>query len=99
MVEDALAGETALFTQQRREAQECKVFLESPVWHWLQAHLRRSQVRHIAAVSAMGLTPDERLIRLGKLALITEILERPEDLVRRLHHYERRDELTFPEMS
>lgn len=70
-----------LLETQLKEAREVQSFLASPAWNWLKDRLtKQRKLLMTKAVSIGGqppLTRDERMILMGKLALVEEILSRP----------------------
>lgn len=81
-------GENPLYDRNLAEAKELATFVNSPVWVWFKALLQRVQPRLMAAATAKGLATDERLITLGKLALVSEVLDRPGMLLALLRNHE-----------
>lgn len=74
-------GENPLLDAQLAEAQAVKAFLSSPVWTWLNDRLQRQRKALMAKAVSIGgdrpLSTDERMILMGKMALVEEILSRP----------------------
>jgi hypothetical protein len=95
-------GENPLLDAQLKEALEVKAFLDSPAWTWMKARLERLRPALMAKSALVGgerpLTTDERMIVLGKLALVEELLARPGMLTALLS---RKDaaELAIPEAA
>lgn len=89
-------GDNPRFDAQVVEARDARAFIESPVWAWLKAHLSTTERRLILRIANPTETEAGRLMLIGKLALVTEILERPEELVRKLNDLERTPEPPAP---
>lgn len=75
-----------LLTAQLEEARSIETFLHSPAWTWLKLRLEAVVPRLTAFAAGPSKDRDDRMLALGKLALIQEILARPamlSDLARR----------------
>ncbi len=69
--------ENVLLEQQLKEANEVQAFLNSPIWTWLKKHLEAKRTLYLAKSTSLGMKRDDRMLYMGKLAAVTEILERP----------------------
>jgi hypothetical protein len=69
-----------LLARRLGEAREASAWLGSPTHLWLKQHLEKAQRRLIHTVAMPGMAPDERLLLLGKLSLINDLLAAPANL-------------------
>ena len=70
-------NENPLLEAQLQEAREVRVFLDSPAWTWVKARLEHLRPSLVARASAPGVKRDDRMLLLGKLTLVEELLARP----------------------
>ena len=70
-------GENPLLDAQLKEAAEVSTFINSPVWPWLKTRLTNIKAGLMAKATSPGTKRDDRMLYLGKLALVEEILSRP----------------------
>lgn len=70
-------SDNILVDQQLSEAVEVKQFLDSPVWTWLKGRLESKRGALMAKLGIVGTKRDDRMMMLGQLFQVTEILERP----------------------
>lgn len=69
--------ENPLLEAQLREASEVRVFLDSPAWAWVKSRLELLRPSLVARAAAPGVKRDDRMLLLGKLTLVEELLARP----------------------
>lgn len=70
-------SDNILVDQQLAEAAQVKQFLDSPVWAWLKTRLDTKRAALMAKLGVVGTKRDDRMMLLGQLFQVTEILERP----------------------
>ncbi len=72
-------GENPLVDSQLVEASEVIAFLDSPSWKWMKTRLERLRPALMAKATLVGggLKRDERMLLMGKLAMVEELLARP----------------------
>lgn len=70
-------SDNPLLDTQLEEAAEVAAFINSPAWKWLKSRLESVRPRLIVGSVAPGQAHDDRLLAMGKLALVEEILTRP----------------------
>lgn len=78
-------GQDPGYDAQVKEAYQVRLFMDGPGWSWLQEHLSKARTRLIAATGRIDLSAGARAVICGKLALVEELLTRPEKLAQILH--------------
>ena len=76
-----MTEQNPLLDQQLEEVVQVKQFLDSPVWTWLKARLETKRRALMVKATAPGVKRDDRMIYMGKLSQVVEILERPGELL------------------
>lgn len=85
-------SDNPLLDQQLEEAVEVASFINSPVWKWLKSRLEGVRPRLMMNTVSPGVKRDDRMITIGKLALVEEILSRPDMLAAILRGHQARPE-------
>ena len=91
-------GENLLLDAQLKEAREVQVFLNSPAWTWVKERLERLRPALMAKVALPGVKRDDRMLILGKLTLVEELLARP-GMLSELAARRDAAEMTIPEAA
>lgn len=89
-------SDNPLLDQQLEEAAEVAAFINSPAWKWLRARLENVRPRLVIGACTPGQDHDDRLLAMGKLALIEEILTRPAMLADLMQNHLKRPEPPSP---
>ena len=61
---------------------QAKDLLQSPVWVWLKEHLEREMATLISMAADPRLSTENRALLCGRLGLVSEILTKPEAILR-----------------